>query len=95
METKAKKIALILSDGDARGAFQCRAERYVREVKGYHWDIITTGRKLRYVPCHIIDPDYDLGDTLDCSQPTVQASLKAGVRRAGEVLGEVRRGGER
>jgi NTE family protein len=54
-----------------------------------------TGRKLRYVPCHIIDPDYDLGDTLDFSQPTVQASLKAGVRRAREVLGEVRRGGER
>ncbi len=54
-----------------------------------------TGRKLRYVPCRIIDPDYDLGETLDFSQPTVQASLKAGVRRAREVLGEVRRGGER
>jgi NTE family protein len=54
-----------------------------------------TGRKLRYVPCHVIEPDYDLGDTLDFSQPTVQSSLQAGVRRAREVLGEVRRGGER
>lgn len=52
-----------------------------------------TGRPYRYVPCHVIDPDYDLGDTLDFSQETVQASLKAGVRRAREVLGEVRRGG--
>ena len=51
-----------------------------------------SGRPLRYVPCHMIDPDYDLGDTLDFSQQTVQASLRAGVRRAKEVLGEVRRG---
>jgi len=75
METKAKKVALILSGGGAKGAFQCGAERYV--------------------PCHVIEPDYDLGDTLDFSQPTVQASLQAGVRRVREVLGEVRRGGER
>jgi NTE family protein len=35
-----KKIALVLSGGGARGAFQCGAEKYAREVKGYHWDII-------------------------------------------------------
>lgn len=36
----AKKIALILSGGGAKGAFQAAAEKYAREVKGYHWDII-------------------------------------------------------
>jgi NTE family protein len=36
----AKKTALILSGGGAKGAFQCAAERYAREVAGYHWDII-------------------------------------------------------
>ncbi len=36
----AKKTALILSGGGAKGAFQAAAERYAREVKGYHWDII-------------------------------------------------------
>jgi NTE family protein len=36
----AKKIALVLSGGGAKGAFQCGAEKYAREVKGYHWDII-------------------------------------------------------
>ena len=36
----AKKTALILSGGGAKGAFQCGAEKYAREVKGYHWDII-------------------------------------------------------
>lgn len=35
-----KKIALILSGGGARGAFQVGAEKYAREVKGYQWDII-------------------------------------------------------
>lgn len=34
------KTALILSGGGARGAFQCAAEKYAREVKGYHWDLI-------------------------------------------------------
>lgn len=34
------KIALVLSGGGARGAFQCAAEKYAREAKGYHWDII-------------------------------------------------------
>ncbi len=65
------------------------------EDKGLELIHPNKGRKLRYVPCHVIEPDYDLGDTLDFSQPTVQASLQAGVRRAREVLGEVRRGGER
>lgn len=36
----AKKIALVLSGGGAKGAFQVGAEKYAREVKGYHWDII-------------------------------------------------------
>ncbi len=36
----AKKIALVLSGGGAKGAFQCGAEKYAREVKGYQWDII-------------------------------------------------------
>lgn len=36
----AKKTALILSGGGAKGAFECGAEKYAREVKGYHWDII-------------------------------------------------------
>lgn len=35
-----KKTALILSGGGSRGAFQCAAEKYAREIKGYHWDII-------------------------------------------------------
>lgn len=36
----AKKTALVLSGGGAKGAFQCGAEKYAREVKGYKWDII-------------------------------------------------------
>lgn len=36
----SKTTALILSGGGARGAFQAGAEKYAREVKGYHWDII-------------------------------------------------------
>ncbi len=39
-DENSKKIALILSGGGARGAFQVGAEKYAREVKGYHWDII-------------------------------------------------------
>jgi NTE family protein len=35
-----KKTALILSGGGAKGAFQCAAEKYAREVKGYQWDLI-------------------------------------------------------
>jgi NTE family protein len=35
-----RKIALVLSGGGAKGAFQYGAEKYAREVKGYHWDII-------------------------------------------------------
>jgi NTE family protein len=34
------KTALILSGGGAKGAFECGAEKYAREQKGYHWDII-------------------------------------------------------
>lgn len=34
------KVALVLSGGGAKGAFQFMAEKYAREVKGYHWDII-------------------------------------------------------
>ena len=36
----AKKTALVLSGGGAKGAFQVGAERYAREVKGYKWDVI-------------------------------------------------------
>lgn len=38
--SKKKTTALILSGGGAKGAFQCGAEKYAREVKGYQWDII-------------------------------------------------------
>jgi NTE family protein len=74
-----------------------RINALVRQAKDKGLELThpRTGRAYRYIPCHIIDPDYDLGDTLDFSQETVQASLLAGVRRAREVLGEVRRGGER
>ena len=34
------KVALVLSGGGAKGAFQLTAEKYAREVKGYHWDVI-------------------------------------------------------
>ncbi len=36
----AKKTALVLSGGGAKGAFQAAAEKYAREVKGYTWDTI-------------------------------------------------------
>ena len=36
----AKKKALVLSGGGAKGAFQIGAEQYAREVKGYTWDVI-------------------------------------------------------
>ena len=35
-----KKTALVLSGGGAKGAFQFMAEKYAREVKGYHWEVI-------------------------------------------------------
>lgn len=35
-----RKVALILSGGGAKGAFECGAEKYAREKKGYHWDVI-------------------------------------------------------
>jgi NTE family protein len=46
-----------------------------------------TGRVLKYYPYQIIEPDGELGGVLDFSQKSVQASMKAGVRRAREVLG--------
>ena len=36
----AKKTALIMSGGGAKGAFEAAAEKYAREEKGYTWDII-------------------------------------------------------
>ena len=36
-----QKTALVLSGGGALGAFEVGAEKYAREVKGYHWDIIS------------------------------------------------------
>ena len=36
----AKKTALVLSGGGAKGAFQVGAEKYAREEKSYHWDVI-------------------------------------------------------
>ena len=34
------KTALVLSGGGAKGAFQVAVEKYAREEKGYHWDVI-------------------------------------------------------
>jgi len=34
------RTALVLSGGGAKGAFQVGAEKYLREEKGYEWDII-------------------------------------------------------
>jgi NTE family protein len=36
-----KKIALVLSGGGAKGAFQVGAEKFAREVAGYRWDVIS------------------------------------------------------
>jgi len=36
----SKKVALVLSGGGGKGAFQMMAEKYAREVMGYRWDII-------------------------------------------------------
>ena len=47
-----------------------------------------TGRLLKYYPCVVIEPDIELGDTLDFSTRSVQQALKAGVRRAREALGK-------
>jgi NTE family protein len=38
---KRKKIALVLSGGGAKGAFQLAVEKYAREVLKYEWDIIS------------------------------------------------------
>jgi NTE family protein len=45
------------------------------------------GRAYKYYPYVVIEPDIELGDTLDFSQSSVQTALKAGVRRAREILG--------
>lgn len=37
----AKNVALVLSGGGAKGAFQIGAEKYAREVKGYRWNVIS------------------------------------------------------
>lgn len=37
----AKKIALVLSGGGGKGAFQVGAEKYAREEKGYRWSVIS------------------------------------------------------
>jgi NTE family protein len=34
------KTALVLSGGGAKGAFQCGAEAYAREIAGFEWDLI-------------------------------------------------------
>jgi NTE family protein len=47
-----------------------------------------TGRLLKYYPCAVIEPDIELGGTLDFSRSSVQTALRAGVRRAREVLGK-------
>jgi NTE family protein len=35
-----KKTALVLSGGGAKGAFQLAAEKFLREERGYQWDVI-------------------------------------------------------
>jgi NTE family protein len=35
-----RKVALVLSGGGAKGAFQFMAESYAREIRDYRWDII-------------------------------------------------------
>jgi NTE family protein len=46
-----------------------------------------SGRPLKYYECKVIEPISALGDTLDFSQPSIQASLAAGEERARQVLG--------
>jgi len=46
-----------------------------------------TSRPLKYYPCVVIEPDVDLGETLDFSKQSVQTALRTGVRRAREALG--------
>ncbi len=46
-----------------------------------------SGRVLKYYSCQVIEPDIELGATLDFSQKSIQLALKTGVRRAREVLG--------
>jgi NTE family protein len=46
-----------------------------------------SGRPLKYYACQVIEPDTELGDMLDFSKSSIQAALRAGVRRARQVLG--------
>src|SRR5262245_56378704 len=39
-QPNARKVALVLTGGGAKGAFQWAAEEYARQVKGYQWDVI-------------------------------------------------------
>jgi NTE family protein len=57
------------------------------EKQGYLLHNPKTGKLLKYYPCQVIEPDTELGEVLDFSQSSVQAALRAGVRRAREVLG--------
>ena len=45
------------------------------------------GRPYKYFPCHIIEPDQPLTDTLDFSQPSIQRSIQIGREKARQVLG--------
>ncbi len=46
-----------------------------------------TGRLYKYYPNVVIQPDIELGDTLDFSPASVQKALKEGVKKAREVMG--------
>ena len=40
------------------------------------------GKPFKYFPCHIIEPDQPLSDTLDFSQPSIQRSIAIGREKA-------------
>ncbi len=50
-----------------------------------------SGRPLKHYDTHIIEPQHELGDTLDFSQAAVQRSMQAGLERARQVLEGVKR----
>ncbi len=50
-----------------------------------------SGRPYKYYECKVISPLEPLGDTLDFSQSSIQRSLQAGIDRARDVLGDVKR----
>jgi len=45
------------------------------------------GKPLKFFECKIIEPDSPLDDTLDFSQPAIQRSIEAGLRRARAIFG--------